>query len=895
MSTRSNIAKLKRLLRARNVDLLRTGIHLACALADGEVVSALLDGTEYDPIIGKITPGRAFASLPKKALHHARIATLGLISTGLGTIARDLRVRIRYIAIDGVYESSSHRLIESDPKTPLDVSLIGELPIRVLVVRGIELIELEALDQLRELEVLHVPRAPAETLGRLPKLRELGTRLGGRIATLPAAERILLQADGPIALEHAPSLTALTISTPCEELRLTHAPRLEMLDIQHTDQLITHEPLASLRRARLAGPIRNPSHFPNLEQLRTCSSLEGIEALPALRSLSVAYHGAAPHSLSPLRGMPLEHFRCDERALKTLDGHPRADAREHLDLRSLRSLAGLEIVRGVERLTLGPELTSLRGIEVLRDTLRGVDLRYCRGLRDVSALAGMDMRAIMIAGTRFEIEDFPEELQWAVVFDRRSRFESMVKRERSAIEIATPVDAIEALVRDPNIDTVNRAADLIRDANDPAITDHFLYKTSIRSGDIRPGPNAGKGGARTNAVRRHFVRRVLAEAPSGSRLAPKICARIQSLTIIEVRSDPRFISPHEDCPVDLSPLPAFPALSTLRVRGRLTHQQLEPLGRCSALQDVELDATATDLSWLARSKGLRRLVVRGSKLESLQGIADASALESLEAPGAVASLEPLRAKARLHTLRTGVAPHTDLEPLTSVRGLSNLALKVPQCALAPLAELPALTHVTLHQASGPLALPVAIDARIDGAFPSLAGLVAPRLQTLWFQGQTMKAVDAENLTSLKRLDLTFNSLERIGGLPPGLQALSLLAKPAAKVDLSSIAAHRALRVLQLDQIETPSFEWLIGSTLRALSVLRTRVDDLAALRELRSLEGLYLHFTDSWLDLRPLIDHPSLKRFVVPREDVVDYDALPESLRRLASSNYMWEKQYLDG
>ena len=49
MNLRKTMARLKKLLRARDVDLIEQGVELVAALDDPQVWATLLEGVRYDP------------------------------------------------------------------------------------------------------------------------------------------------------------------------------------------------------------------------------------------------------------------------------------------------------------------------------------------------------------------------------------------------------------------------------------------------------------------------------------------------------------------------------------------------------------------------------------------------------------------------------------------------------------------------------------------------------------------------------------------------------------------------------------------------------------------------------------------------------------------------------
>lgn len=411
-------AKLRELIEALDPDSLPSIVHLARSLDDGDVVDALLEGATWDE--RRIEPGTVLReALPRHAHHHARMATLALIATGIGRRASEMRAVIDRVQLTHTY--ADHRPYH--PATPIDVELLIGLPLRTLRVSGLEILHPERLAELR-LETLIVDSIQSEHLRELSTVRTLMTVVHGDVVpTLPACEELQLNANGSLRIEDQPRLLTLTTWNTAR-VRLREAPLLHRAELTQARELIADAPLPALRHLNLGGVIQTPDQLIALEHLRT-RSIESVADLPRLRRLELE---SSVTTLAGLRGMQVEYFRGPDKQLKTLEGYPRSKGSPHRKLHALRSLKGIDVIRDIETLELR-SVRSLEGIEAHRDGLRGLDIRDCP-VRDVRILEGFDLRAILIAGTPLKPSDFPESLRWALVTARESSVTVLAMRER---------------------------------------------------------------------------------------------------------------------------------------------------------------------------------------------------------------------------------------------------------------------------------------------------------------------------------------------------------------------------------------------------------------------------------------------------------------------------------
>lgn len=691
MSRRSQLAKLKTLMRSGDAEQLRLGAHLAISLDDDTIVDELLAGADYDPETRSVRPGKAFASLPKRMRSTGILATLTLIASGRGSVARDLRDRVTALRFDRTYRSRGN-VRPCEPDLPFDCELVRGMLLRDLDTGGAAL-NVDALAALPQLERL-VCSGLGSHVETLTALRELTTYVdAGVLPPLPSVEKLTLGSRGDeLVLSDCPALKVLEVTASLKRLRV-RAPRLEAAIIRGVNELHADASMPELRAIETSAAFMQPELFPSLREVALrvprgrdpAAALRGIAELPAIAHLKIDVdHEECLESLEPLAGVKLESFSLRqhvETRLVSLEGHPRAPGAPTRRFHALKSLAGIASAPGTMSLTLGPTIESLDGIEGLKGTLRALDLQTCSALRDVSALAGMDLRVIALGDAPLKRSELPDELRWAIV-DRVGwqELERLAAREPPSIVTpveASPLDRIQPLLRNPSFENLEEAADIVRDAADPELVVFLLERVSVRAGDVNPGRNV-KGPKRTLAIRRHFTRRVVAEAPRSSERANAVRARIESL---------RLYAPDRDqvhCPIILSPIVGFDALKLLVVTLNMPLEQLRYVGECAALQHLEVSGATDDLSWLAGAKALRHVQVGATS--SLAGIEALHELEALHTTGTVRSLVPLRGKTKLASLRLSVS-EADLTPLRDLPALRELRLWAKGCDLSVLSEL----------------------------------------------------------------------------------------------------------------------------------------------------------------------------------------------------------------
>ena len=219
---------------------------------------------------------------------------------------------------------------------------------------------------------------------------------------------------------------------------------------------------------------------------------------------------------------------------------------------------------------------------------------------------------------------------------------------------------------------------------------------------------------------------------------------------------------------------------------------LRPLAALAALESLNLDGAALDLSPLASLQGLRRLSVRNNLLDDLQPLAALTGLTELDiGDNRVEDLRPLGGLAGLTGLRADRNGIADLWPLASLAGLEVLDLGANRIRdTQPLARLKQLKVL-----------------RLDGndlvELHPLAGLMG--LADLGLAGNGVEDLRAvAGMDGLRRLDLRGNA---VGDLRPlrGLPSLVWVHVGGSSIgDLSPLDGVDGLTVAGREDREAPS-------------------------------------------------------------------------------------------
>ena len=950
---RTTLAKLKKHLLGRTLDGVRTGVELALALDDGAVVDALLEDVDYDPAgdverkrwrrppdgpYGRVSLGKVFGKLPKKARLLGELAVLALIARGAGERAAALRPRIQTLRLE---------------QRPFP--------------EGIDLSLLVGLDALRELLVwVDGPVEGVGALGALPALRTLHVAPGvlrGGIAGLGAAptlEALTLrntELEDLSGLEGAPRLELLVIDGPLRDVAALGALSLRHLELT-SGALADLTPLRAMKRldaAHLklprvrrfeglacrtltlqAGPEVRVAACPRLEHLRLDSrkgcrvelaelpalvsieapsyqapltlhaatelpslarldagqlALERAERFTALRQLhaiptdlaAVAALPAladldlqgAPTTLAPLAEKPLERFRCSGHRLASLTGHPRAPGDPQRAFRS-------------------PELRSLEGLGNAPGTVH-LDLQACRGLETLEGIQGLrdtlrvlDLRGCAQLQDVSALEGF--DLRAIAIAGCPLEPESFPAALRWAISTAQRPDLRVLGARSAKSAKKKRKRPARRG------TPKGLSEAGAAAWDlIAPLLNAPTP-ERVEAIARHvreaadpaLVDHLLKGTKVTHDFEPGARLKGAKATLpLRAELARRLAADAPDAATGARALREAAVELTLRgatASGRRHGPapiSLAPMARFPNLESLSVGdgAKAEHFGAVGACARLRELRLAEVEADDLRWLAGATRLELLSLGRGPARLEGLEALAMLRHLSQGGEGVRSLAPLAGLEHLEEVHLAVaPDADLAPLGRLPALRVLSLSGAPDLATLPpIPTLRRLRPQDPaSLAGLAQPQLERLALLSPQLKTFTGADLPALRLLTAwNLRALQDVAGLPPSLEALELRGPwSGMKVDLTPFHALR-LRILSVQNLHAPDLDWA-PATLEALSLRGARVVDLSAAAGLPALERLHLPKNAATVDLAPLADHPALREIVVPAKHV--RRPIPEAL-----------------
>ncbi len=219
---------------------------------------------------------------------------------------------------------------------------------------------------------------------------------------------------------------------------------------------------------------------------------------------------------------------------------------------------------------------------------------------------------------------------------------------------------------------------------------------------------------------------------------------------------------------------------------------LRPLAALAALDSLNLDGAALDLTPLASLAGLRRLSVRHNLLDDLRPLAALTGLTELDiGDNHIRDLGPLAGLTRLEVLRADRNGIADLWPLASLADLEALYLGVNRVRdLQPLAGLERLRMLRLD------------GNRLSELHP-LSGLKG--LADLDLSSNAVGNLGAlAGLDGLRRLDMRGTA---VGDLRPlrGLASLAWVHVGGSRIeDLSPLDGLEGLTVVGRDDLEPPS-------------------------------------------------------------------------------------------
>ena len=219
---------------------------------------------------------------------------------------------------------------------------------------------------------------------------------------------------------------------------------------------------------------------------------------------------------------------------------------------------------------------------------------------------------------------------------------------------------------------------------------------------------------------------------------------------------------------------------------------LKPLASLPALESLNLDGSALDLSPIASLTGLRRLSIRHNLIDDLQTLVPLAGLTELDVgDNRIENLRPLAGLTQLAVLRADRNRIADLWPLAPLAGLEALDLRANRIRdLQPLAGMGRIKALRLagnrlselHALSGLKGL---VDLGLAGNAAEDLGAIA-------------------GLDGLRRLDLRGNS---VGDLRPlrGLSSLVWVHVGGSRIeDLAPLDGLDGLTVAGRDDLEPPS-------------------------------------------------------------------------------------------
>ncbi|MEN0060822.1 MAG: hypothetical protein AAGA48_01670 [Myxococcota bacterium] len=468
--SRSQFARLKRLLLARDVDLVVQGVDLVVALDDEELWARLLEGIRYDPdpeprrwgaadrTGPTFTPNRLFTGTAPAQLYHD-LAMVLLIAEAPDPTLRNAVTALR---VRGQVNLLSDRWT-LDP-WPLD-RLAAYPNLQQLILSVHPDAELGELARCARLEVLALKlrreRANLEGVGAIPSLRHLvvtgalrstaglddrnvdrivyrgpalpdTTGLGGHIDVLQVQAVHAVDLGGLRgAVVGELEVTGRVVSAGLADAQVTDlkisgfrqddlptVPGLRHLAIEADRGWALQPELEDLTLYRYGGNgLPLVEWAPKLRRVRIEASqlvrLDALRGLDELREVSILQSHV--RSLDLLATLDVRTLCLVDNEVHHLDALPAAQLVDalgqptgELRLAGAKSIQGLGSLVGLRTLSLRG-CTHLRSLEGLEDTaIEVLDLRGCVSLANVDALAKMpDLRVVAVRGTSFHRDNVP--------------------------------------------------------------------------------------------------------------------------------------------------------------------------------------------------------------------------------------------------------------------------------------------------------------------------------------------------------------------------------------------------------------------------------------------------------------------------------------------------------
>lgn len=898
--SRQDLARLKKLLLARDVDLVQQGVEFVAAMDEPELWSTLLSGVSYRSeknatgyTAGAFVPNRMFTGTgPAQPFHD--LALMLLVANSPMQELKDQVVALFPVVYSGGYRGTNltrlplegierftnleHFALYALPSEPIDLSPLGEAPaLRVLSIRGNTELSLAGLGRSKTLERLEI-MAPLETTSGIEgapvesvlissrTLKDLRGLDGTKVKTLNINGAAVLDASALSRCKHLvtadlQAYTSLQLSgiggCPVETLRI-RGPLAAPLPPLHALRDLTM-PLAgrsqpqpvlttlSLYDDTDTGP-RIATSFPALTRLdlnRIAGDAEFLRGATSLQTLLLRRceltDTSALGTLMGLVTLGIDSLRCahldslPEATLADADGKPTHTL--YLAHSDIRSIKGVGRLKGVQVLSLQSceKLSSLEGLE--GSEIRGLDLRGCANLSDVSALGEMpELRCVALRGTAFHENNVPEGVAGAVTLSQNVNIESAIHRPKpSATKRKTTIpvpkeqrerwEAMQPLLAIVDPAGVERLVTFLLGSGTEEIFDVLLKGVSATARDFTVR------GRLLDADR--WVRELLVQRLVGVGKGKEVERLALSRThwhalghqAGDLRGVGRFLNLEslqfgtDQAARGLDELSALPSLHTLVVDGA---QPLDDLGPLPALKTLTVWRSATKrLDFVPHALNLTSLSLFGTALTDISGLADHKKLSHLQFAtlAGVKDLRPLATLGAAANLSLGICPK--LPSLAALSRLESLSLspdKWPDTGC--LAGLRA-RHLNLTP-TGPLPL-LGLDA-----LPALQtleiGAGVTRLQQLPKKLQKLTVRGISDLSDLPEMELDTLQLYEID-------------------DFDFVERVRGLRVLMID----PPY----GKTL----------PDLAPLQKARDLTELHI-VPNGPTSLSALRGHPSLKRIV---------------------------------
>jgi hypothetical protein len=833
---RQLLARLKKLLLSREVDLIVQGVEFVAALGEQEVWDALLQGVTYAPDRAVETrsgtwkgpglvPNPLFTGTGPAQVYHDLALTLLVAHSPLEELkaqVTSLRLRasaggwrdprISRMPLEGFeqFPNLTSLMLET-PAAMDDISVLGRCPSLTLlrIDGGARLADLAGLGESRTLKQLEI-HAPLESTRGIQ---------GAPLETVKIASRVLQDLMG---LGQTPVRTVeIRDAARVDPSALRACPKLEQLTFYGCAEVVLTG-LGGCPAQTLEISGHTSGTLPTLTQLHTMSvtHLGHMDRQPALSKLTLNALTEPGHAIPKVHDLcpALETLllrRCTGTSLEMLRGATELrtlilEDCTFTDTRALGSLAGLSALclqrlrtTALDELPPGAQNVDTNGAPTDQLYLAYTPVRSVRGLGNLQGLLVLDLSQCV------ELETL-DGLQGSQirVLDLRG---------------CTALEEVSALEEMPELRLVGLRGTRFHARNVPESASGTVSLS--KSLNHRAGLNMSRPAPSSGAPKRKSVPVPKAQREAWEDLQPL-------LAVVDREGVDRLVDwlaqhgTEEMFDVLLKAVAATDRAFT--IRGRL----LEP------------------------DRDLRELVV--------QRIVGVSRGE--EARRLAGSRTHWTANGLLRTSQGRVAGPVDLRGLERFQEVVNLTVQTPERfqAIEVLSQLPKLAHLTV---SGAAPLDEA------GPMPELVELVASH-------NQTTRLDFVRHAPKLKDLRMASTTLANIGGLA-GHPALSYLmfSDLSHVTDLTPLRALPMVTHLLLGVCPTlPSLRDL--PNLQYLSLTPRSWNDLTCLADLPARE-LHLSLPGS-LRLQGLERLPRLEILSIWAQGPLDLRYLPHKLRQLS-------------